>query len=473
MAGSVVVLTTLVALLLRPYLETTNLAMLYMFGVAIVAARCSRAAAVVASLTAIGLFDFLCVPPYYTFRVADTEYLIAFAVMLAVALAISTQTGRLRALVADASQREARTRALYRLSRDLAGETRVFDAARTAASLAEEVFGARVVIFLAEDGAISFHRRTSDDLPVPASEQTDAQRAFAGEPRTTRTALYVPLRAARETFGVMAVLAVAFTPEQRQLLEVFATQIALAIERTLSQRAEADTRVRMQTEQMRSGLLSAVSHDLRTPLAAITGAASTLRANADRLPEETRAELLESIAEEAERLGRLVNNLLDMTRFEAGGVQLQRDLFPLEEIVGAALQRLEPQLEGRTVRVEIPDDLPLVSGDDVLLGQVVWNLFENAIKYTPTGSPIDVVASRAPHAIQLDIADRGPGIAPGDEDRIFEKFYRGARAASSPPAGAGLGLPICRAIMEAHGGSIAAFSRDGGGALFRLTLPHA
>jgi two-component system sensor histidine kinase KdpD len=398
--------------------------------------------------------------------------------MLAVALAISTQTGRLRALVADASQREARTRALYRLSRDLAGETRVFDAARTAASLAQEVFGARVVIFLAEEGAISFHRRTSDDLPVPASEQTDAQRAFGGEPRTTRTALYLPLRAARETYGVMAVLAVAFTPEQRQLLEVFAAQIALAIERTLSQRAEADTRVRMQTEQMRSGLLSAVSHDLRTPLAAITGAASTLRANADRLPEETRAELLESIAEEAERLSRLVNNLLDMTRFEAGGVQLQRDLFPLEEIVGAALQRLERQLDGRAVRVQIPDDLPMISGDDVLLGQVIWNLLENAIKYTPEGSPIDIMATRLPGdvpsgaAVQLDIADRGPGIAAGDEDRIFEKFYRGSRTASAPASGAGLGLPICRAIVEAHGGTITVFARDGGGALFRLTLPH-
>jgi two-component system sensor histidine kinase KdpD len=231
----------------------------------------------------------------------------------------------------------------------------------------------------------------------------------------------------------------------------------------------------MQTEQMRSGLLSAVSHDLRTPLAAITGAASTLRDNADRLPAETRAELVESIAEEAERLGRLVNNLLDMTRFEAGGVALQRDLYPLEEIVGSALQRLESQLEGREVRVVIPEDLPLVSADDVLLGQVLWNLLENAIKYTPPGSSIDIVATQQPGAVVLDVADRGPGIPPGDEEQIFEKFYRGekSRGNASSSRGAGLGLPICRAILEAHGGTIAAHPREGGGALFRMTLPSS
>ena len=160
----------------------------------------------------------------------------------------------------------------------------------------------------------------------------------------------------------------------------------------MSQRAAEETRVHMQTEQMRSSLLSAMSHDLRTPLASITGAASTLRSQGDRLPPETKQELLESISDEADRLSRLVGNLLDMTRFESGGVELRRDLYPLEEIVGTVLQRMEPQLEGRAVSTDLAENLPMVFVDDVLLGQVLWNLLENAAKYTPPGSPLEIAA---------------------------------------------------------------------------------
>jgi two-component system sensor histidine kinase KdpD len=223
----------------------------------------------------------------------------------------------------------------------------------------------------------------------------------------------------------------------------------------------------MQTEQMRSSLLSAVSHDLRTPLASITGAASTLRSQSDKLLPETRQELIESIADEAERLSRLVSNLLDMTRLESG-VELRRDLYPLEEIVGAALQRMERQLERREVTTHLPDNLPLVSGDDVLLGQLLVNLLENAIKYTPEGTPIEVAVESGEDAITLEIRDRGPGFAPKEEQRIFEKFHRGR---STRARGAGLGLAICRAIVEAHRGSIDAFNRAGGGAVFRIRLP--
>ena len=286
------------------------------------------------------------------------------------------------------------------------------------------------------------------------------------------TAFYVPLRAGRETFGVMAVLPAAdghiFLPEQQNLLDVFANQTALAMERTLSQRTAEDTRLRMETEQMRSSLLSAVSHDLRTPLASITGAASTLRAQGDKLPAGVRQELLESISEETERLSRLVGNLLDMTRFESGAVDLRRDYYPLEEIVGTALQRLERQLGGRAVTTQLPEDLPPVYVDDVLLGQVVLNLLENALKYTPVGTPLEVAAEAVPGAAALEIRDRGPGLIPGEEERIFEKFYRGATKGAG---GAGLGLAICRAIVKAHGGEITAFNRAGGGAVFRIRLP--
>ena len=221
-------------------------------------------------------------------------------------------------------------------------------------------------------------------------------------PHSDASALYIPLRGARETFGVLAILPDPqnriFAPEQQQLLEVFAGQTALTIERILSQRTAEETRVHMQTEQMRSSLLSAMSHDLRTPLASITGAASTLRGQGDRLPLETKNELLESISDEAERLSRLVGNLLDMTRFESGAVELRRELYPLEEIVGTVLQRVEPHLEDRAISTDLAENLPpenqpvMVFVDEVLIGQVLWNLLENAAKYTPPGSPLEIAA---------------------------------------------------------------------------------
>ncbi len=449
--------------------------MFYLLGVVVVAVRCGRRVAVVTSFLSVAAFDFFCVPPYLTFAVDDYQYLLTFAGMLAVALVISAQSARLMEHASQADEREARSEALYRLSHNLAAETSVFEAARAAASLAEEVFRTRVVIFLPEDGQLSFRRRTSDHLPLPMSEESIAQSVFAngpkpGKPKDPAGTIYLPLRGARETFGVLAVLpdkdGRAFSSEQQHLMEVFASQTAVAIERTLSHRAADATQLRMQTEQMRSSLLSAVSHDLRTPLASITGAASLLRAQGDRLPIDTQQELLESISEEAERLSRLVGNLLDMTRLESG-VELRRDLYPLEEIVGSALQRMDKQLAGRTVTLQLPDQLPMVFVDDVLLGQVLWNLLENAVKYTPADTPLEIGAFEQDNAIILEIRDRGPGVPAGEEERIFEKFYR---ATSKGVRGAGLGLPICRAVIEAHQGTILALPRPGGGTVFQIRL---
>jgi len=481
LAAAIVAIATIAALVLRDTLAPTNLAMLYLGGVVAIAMRCSRPVSVTASFLSVAAFDFFCVPPYLTFAVSDYQYVVTFAGMLAVALVISAQTARLREHATQAAGRETRTEALYRLSRGLAGETSIFEAARAAAALAEQVFGTRAVMFLPEDdGRLSFRRRTSDPLPVPQSEESIAQWVFehghkAGLRTDTlpgATALYLPLRGARETFGVLAILpdpeGRIFAPEQQHLLEVFAGQTALAIERTISQRAAEDTRFHMQTEQMRSSLLSAVSHDLRTPLASITGAASTLRAQGNRLPLETQQELLESISDEAERMGRLVSNLLDMTRFESGGVELRRDYYPVEEIVGTVLQRMERQLEGRTILTELSENLPMIFVDDVLFGQVLWNLLENAAKYTQPGTPVDLAAFEEDGAVIIEVRDRGPGIPPGEEERIFEKFYRGK---SNSARGAGLGLPICRAIVQAHHGTIQALPRKGGGAIFQIRLP--
>jgi len=479
-SAAILIACILSALALRGYLAPTNLAMVYLLGVVAVAARCTRGIAVITSILSVAAFDFFCVPPYLTFVVADYQYLVTFAGMLVVALVISTQPSRIRANILAALERQARTEALYRLSTNLAGQTRVFEAARAAAALAQEVFGASVVIFLPDESRISFRKRTADQLPVPATEEPVAQWAFdhgrkaghGAENFPDASAFYIPLRGARDIFGVMCVVPDTgrrvFLPEQQNLLDIFANQTALAIERTLSQKAAEETRLRMETEQMRSSLLSAISHDLRTPLASITGAASTLRSQGDKLGMEVRAELLESISEEAERLSRLVSNLLDMTRFESGTVEPRRDFYPLEEIVGAALHRLQRQVAGRTVSVSLPDDLPPVFVDDVLFGQVIMNLVENAVKYTPAGTPLDLDARASGDAVIVEVRDRGPGLAPGDEHRIFEKFYRGKSISRS---GAGLGLAICRAIVQAHQGSIEAFNRPEGGSVFRIRLP--
>ena len=469
--------STLGAVALRPHVEATNLAMLYLIGVTLAAMRSSWQTSIALSLASVAAFDFFCVPPYYAFRVDDYQYVITFVAMLVSALVISTQTGSIRRHAAEASARGARTEALYRLSGRLSGHARIFDVARLAAEYVQELFGGSVMILFPEDGRVTFRKRTSQQLCVASSEEPAAQWAFENRERAGRgcnammhaSAVYLPMIGAGEPVGVMAVLPESKGPipaDQLQLLDVLANQTAMVIERMRSREAAESARMAMETEQMRSSLLSAVSHDLRTPLASITGAASTLRDQEDKLDPDTKRDLLDSIAEEAERLSRLVSNLLDMTRLESG-VELRRDDYPLEEIVGAVLQRMERRLERRQIITSLPENLPLVYADDVLLGQLVVNLLENAAKYTPQDAPIEIVAESTGDAVALEIRDRGPGITPGDEERIFEKFYRGR---SDGARGAGLGLAICRAIVLAHQGTIEAFNRPGGGALFRVRL---
>jgi two-component system sensor histidine kinase KdpD len=258
-------------------------------------------------------------------------------------------------------------------------------------------------------------------------------------------------------------------PDQRHLLEAFANQTAVALERAILGERNRESQRQVDREQLRNALLSSVSHDLRTPLGGITGAASTLLADRGGLPEAARRDLLETIHEEGDRLQRLVTNLLDVTRLESGVVDLAKDWVPLEEVVGSALDRLVPQLGSRKVKVDLPANLPMVQADPVLLGQVIINLVENACKFSPADQPIEIKGWATERAVTLSVTDHGPGIPEGQEEHIFEKLVRFPQGEARP--GAGLGLAICKGVVQAHGGRIQATNRPSGGAQFMISLP--
>lgn len=468
-ALAIVALATTVAIVLRSRLAPANLAMIHLLGVVAVAMFARRRTAFLASIGSVAAFDFFCVPPYLTFAVSDYQYIVTFGAMLTVALTISGLTVKLREQAARAIDREIHTKALYRFTRELATESETFELARRAAQLIHETFQCPAMIVLPDDGHISFRRRTSEQPIAPAAEESIAQWAFdhnqpAGRGTATLSgaaALYLPLQSA-------AVLVAIPAPEQQDQLELFAYQTALALQRVNAANAAREAELRVKTEEMRSGLLSAVSHDLRTPLASITGAATSLLGQGDKFTAETRRELIESIADEADRLGRLVNNLLEMTRLENGTVQVSRDWHSVEEIVGATLNRLAKILAKHPITTNLPDGLPLIHVDEVLIGQVLANLLENAAKYTAAGTPIEIVATAKVNRVEIEVNDQGPGFTPDDVPRVFEKFYRGRADGSR---GVGLGLAIAHAVVSAHGGTMEASNRPNGGAQIRFNLP--
>jgi two-component system sensor histidine kinase KdpD len=344
------------------------------------------------------------------------------------------------------------------------------------------VFESDVLVFVSDDRDLSVVHRTSGPVEASAQELGVARWVWTNRKQaglSTNTlpgspGLFIPLATTHGLLGVLGVVprdpSRFDDPEERRFLEAFAAQMGVAVERTqLSEQAQT-ARLDAEREQLRSALLSSVSHDLRTPLGVIEGASSALLDAEVSLDTPTRRDLAQTIHEEAERLNRRVRNLLDMTRLEAGAVRLDYEWQSLEEVVGAALARVESRLGGRKVTVSLPRALPLVLCDGILIEQVLVNLLENAIKYSPPDSPIEVSGRDAASEVVLAVADHGAGIAPGEEDRIFEKFYRSERNRST--GGVGLGLAICRAIVSAHGGRIWAENGDGGGAAFRFSLPR-
>ena len=464
------------------YLELVNLVMLYLAGVVYVATRFGRGPSVLASLLSVAAFDFFFVPPPFSFAVSDVQYLVTFAVMLAVGLIVSTLTVNLRSEAKVSQHRARRAGVLYTFTRELGRMQSEDEMARVAVKhIGEEFEGQSVVLLPDYQGRIHYPRSQSLQHSFHGSDLAVAQWVFdhgklAGKGTDTlpgTEGVYYPMPGAAGTLGVLALLPInlrrVFLPEQKRLIDTFITQIVQALERIrLTRDAQAAT-VKAETESLRNSLLSAISHDFRTPLASIVGASSSLIDGGTHLTDNARLELGKTIYEEARRMTKLANNLLDMARLEAGGVKLNRQWCPLEEIVGGVLTRLHARLAAHPVAIKLPSGLRLVHVDAVMIEQVLENLLENAIKYTPDGTPLEIGAEADAQEVAFWVADRGAGLPAGREDMLFEKFFRESKEGAQ--SGVGLGLTICRAIVEAHGGTIRAENRPGGGANFRFTIP--
>ena len=468
--------TALLATPLLDVLELTNIVMLFLLAVVGVALRYGRGPAVFAAFVGVGLFDFFFVPPRFSFAVTDVQYLITFAVMFVVALVVGQLMAGLKVQVTAVTERERRVSGLYEMSRDLSAALIVEQVAEIGAHFLSSEFGVKTAILIAdENDQLIVMPGAGTEVDLGVARWTFERGEAAGHGTDTLPAskcLVLPLKTTMRMRGVLAVepagrglLAI----EERRVLDTCASLMAISIERIHYIDVAQKTTVQMESERLRNSLLSAISHDLRTPLASLVGLADTVQLTKPPLTGQQQ-ELILAMRNSAMRMNALVANLLDMARLESGAVQLNRQWQPREEVVGSAIAACSPALAGRPLQVHLADDLPLLHLDAVLIERVLVNLLENAGKYTPPGTPIEIAAHCQDANVELTIDDHGPGLPRGREEAIFEKFERGRKESATP--GVGLGLAICRAIMQAHEGSIQGETRPTGGARFTLTLPR-
>lgn len=464
------------AMPLREVLDLANTEMLFLLAVVLVAARLGRGPAVLAAVGSVALFDFFFVPPLFSFAVSHSQYLASFTVMLAVSLIVGQLTAGLRVQAREADQREHTTRALYGLAKTLAGAREPAEVAGALRAFLQTYVGARMWLLLPDEG---------DGL----QQAGEAQGAFGElDGYTARMAYdgghviesgasevpgqrrhYLPLAGASRPRGVLVVsLPAVARAGDLPLVEAVASLAATAVERLHFVAAAQAAQLEAVSERLRSSILSALSHDVRTPLTALYGLADTLMLTRPALSGEAR-ETARAIRDQALRVNGMVANLLDMARLQAGKVVLRNEWQSVEEVVGASLKSLGAALAGHPVRTSGLGDLPLVQCDAVLMERVFCNLFENAAKYSPPGDPVTVTARAGSEVMEIRVGSGGPGFPPDRLEQVFELFERGSSEAAVP--GVGLGLAICRSIVEAHGGTIRAFNPPGGGGCVALQLP--
>jgi two-component system, OmpR family, sensor histidine kinase KdpD len=471
-AGCVAVTLACVPLAVR--FDRSNIVAIFILAVVLVGVRLGRGPAALAAILNVCAFDFFFVPPKFSFAVSDIQYLLTFFIMLAVGLIAGQLTAGLRFQARVASHREERAGALYEIARDLSGAVQVEQVVKISDKSIQRTFRASAAVLLPDaDGHLLADGGVEVEIGTAQWAFDNAKQAGFGTDTLPGSAvLYIPLRAPYQARGVLAVKAhnrrLLRIPEQRQLLDTFAALIAIALERVHYVGVAQNALLKMESERLRNSLLAALSHDLRTPLTVLVGLADSLALTAPKLS-TVQLETAAAIQDEARRMSTLVSNLLDMARIESGDVTLNLQWQPLEEVVGASLAAVRGILQGHTLVIDVPTDLPLVRFDAVLIERVLVNLLENAAKYTPAGSKITLAAEVAGDRLNVSIADNGPGLPAGKEEAVFQKFTRGERESATP--GVGLGLAICRAIVEAHKGKIAATATRGGGATFTFSLP--
>ena len=488
---------TLISMPLAAHFDRSNIVAIFILTVVLVGVRLGRGPAALAAVLSVCGFDFFFVPPRLSFAVSDIQYLLTFFIMLAVGLIAGQLTAGLRFQARVASHREERTGSLYEIARDLSGAVEIEQVVKISDESIQRTFRASAALLLPDAGGMLIATTTTTTAATTAAaiaanaaakhadvglavELGTAQWAFdRGQPAGFGTdtlpgsdVLYIPLRAPTQARGVLAVKAhnrrLLRIPEQRQLLDTFAALIAIALERVHYVGVAQEALLQMESERLRNSLLAALSHDLRTPLTVLMGLAESLALTAPEMS-GVQKETAQAIQDEARRMSTLVSNLLDMARIERGEVTLNLQWQPLEEVVGAALEAARGMLLSHTVVVHLPRDLPLLKFDAVLIERVLVNLLENVSKYTPPGSTVTLSAQVIADHLSVSVADNGPGLPAGREEVVFQKFTRGERESATP--GVGLGLAICRAIIESHQGKITAAQRPGGGAIFTFTLP--
>jgi two-component system sensor histidine kinase KdpD len=492
-AATASVATALVATPLAAWLDLANIAMLFLLMVVLVAVRYGRGPSVLGTCVSVACFDFFFVPPRFTFAVTDFQYVITFVVMLAVGLITGHLTAGLRFEARIASQREKRSRALYEFARELSGALQTEQIFDTTQAAIQRAFRARSTLMVPDDegrlrtpppgagggagasavDAAYIEHRSALDIGIAQWSFDHAESAGLGTGTLPASRIfYLPLEAPMRTRGVLAIEPAnarwILIPEQRQQLDTFAALAAIALERVHYIEVAQNALVNMESERLRNSLLAALSHDLRTPLTSLVGLSESLAGSKPALA-PSQLDMAAALHDEALRMSALVSNLLDMARIQSGEVKFNLQWQPLEEVVGSALRASTSLLKGHVVRTRLPSDLPLVRYDAVLIERVLCNLMENAGKYTPPGSQIVIAAELHGAWINILVYDDGPGLPPGREEALFEKFTRGERESAKP--GVGLGLAICRAIVEAHGGRIAAAPSPLGGAGFAISLP--
>ncbi|MBF0126589.1 MAG: sensor histidine kinase KdpD [Magnetococcales bacterium] len=473
-----VALTTLMAYLGRGLLTSPDLVMLYLLPVMAMAFRFGQGPSLVASLFSVGAYNFFFVPPYFTFAVSDPQAALTFTILFAVGMVVSGLMTHIRRQEREARERERQTDALHALNREVMTTLDEREMAGIITRHAARLFGGPVAVCLHDEhGQLSVVSATPEHWQPTVEEwammRWSCDHGLASGRGTINLAdnqtTALPLLTSH-AFGVLILRIVDpefLNADHRFFLEAFTHQATLAIDRArLSEKARSAA-IRVKSEELRGTLLNMASHDLRTPLASIIGAGTALRDDSGNLDPGQQRELQETICTEAERMERLIFNLLEMVRLESGGCHLRREWIPFEEIAGSVLVRMEKRFHGRRVHVTVDEKVQMLYVDPVFIEQVLINLLDNAIKYTPPRTPIHWSVESRGDRVAIRVRDEGAGIPAGEEERIFEKFTRGPTTAIP---GSGLGLAICRGVIQAHGGTIQVVPNKQGGAEFLILL---